>query len=325
VTASNDKSLYWWEFKPIDSLSKTLVSAKDVRAEGITLAENGQYVFARISSGTGIEVIGEDQKPTRSLQPQYSSLALAQWQGKPMLALGDFNGQVTFTNLMDGKVVRDPVKLANGSVRSLAVSEDGSLLAASYCMSTRDCDNLALVNLQTGQPVALPENIKRFKLEIVTALAASPDGKSIAIGGPSGQLILYNLEKGEYFQVSTDQLTQGKINLEVTSLAFSPDEEGLLAVGFHTGQVALWKSATRGPIGEFIERTDGAVTGLTFRKDANDRWMLLSTSSKGEVREWTVDLQSWLERACLIAGRELSEEEKTSYLAPGMPQGPVCQ
>jgi hypothetical protein len=66
------------------------------------------------------------------------------------------------------------------------------------------------------------------------------------------------------------------------------------------------------------------VTGLTFRKDDAGRWVLLSVSARGEVRQWDISLQSWIERACLVAGRELTDEEKSSYLPAGVPQAPVC-
>lgn len=324
VTAGMDKSVFWWEYKPIDSMSRILLDQNNPRAEGITTDQFGNFLFARITGRSGIEVIGEDGKPLRTLPAGQSSLILTRWQGKAVLAAGDYNGQVAFLDLSDGSIALAPVKLANGSIRSLAVSEDGSLFAGAYCLSTRDCDNLLLIDMRTGKALVAPDSVKNYQLEVITALAISPDGKSIAIGGPAGKLIIYNLEKEEFYQVSTDELTQGKISLSLTSLAFSPVEENLLVAGFHTGQIALWEASSRGPVGEFIERTNDEVTGLTFRRDEEGRWVLLSVSALGEVREWDISLQSWIDRACLVAGRELTEEEKASYLPPGIPQESVC-
>jgi WD40 repeat protein len=324
VTASNDKSLFWWEYKPVESLSKILLVGNRPRAEGITTDENGNFLFSRVAGNAGIEVIGEDGQSRGTLPSGQSSLILTRWQGRPVLGAGDYNGQVGFLDLTNGNILLSPLKLANGSIRALAVSDDGNLLAAAFCLATRDCDNLVLADLRTGARLAVPAGFQDYKLEVITALAVNPDGKSIAIGGPAGQLLIYDLEKEEIYQVSTDELTQGRINLSVSSLAFSPEEENLLVVGFHTGQIALWKADSRGPVGEFIERTNDEVTGLTFRKDDAGRWVLLSVSARGEVRQWDISLQSWIERACLVAGRELTDEEKSSYLPAGVPQDPVC-
>lgn len=325
VTASNDKSLLWWEYKPVESLSKILFSASGPRAEGITTGEDGKFLFARLTAGSGIEVIGEDGEVVRTLPSGQSSLILTRWQGRPVMAAGDYNGQVGLLDLATGDVALAPMKLANGSIRSLALSEDGSLFAGAYCLSTRDCDNLLIIDMNTGRPLVAPDSIKANRLAVITALAVSPDGKMVAIGGPAGQLIIYNLEKNEFYQVSTEELTQGKASLSLTSLAFSPSDENLLVVGFHTGQIALWEADSRGPVGEFIERTNDEVTGLTFRRDEQGRWVLLSISAQGEVREWDISLQSWIERACLVAGRELTDEEKASYLPADVPQGLICQ
>jgi WD40 repeat protein len=324
VTASNDKSLFWWEYKPVESLSKILLDGNRPRAEGITTDENGNFLFSRLAGNAGIEVIGEDGQSRGTLPSGQSSLILTRWQGRPVLGAGDYNGQVGFLDLTNSNVLLSPLKLANGSIRALAVSDDGNLLAAAFCLATRDCDNLVLADLRTGARLAVPAGLQDYQLEVITALAVNPDGKSIAIGGPAGQLLIYDLEKEEIYQVSTDELTQGRINLSISSLAFSPAEENLLVVGFHTGQIALWKADSRGPVGEFIERTNDEVTGLTFRKDDAGRWVLLSVSARGEVRQWDISLQSWIERACLVAGRELTDEEKSSYLPAGVPQAPVC-
>jgi hypothetical protein len=83
-------------------------------------------------------------------------------------------------------------------------------------------------------------------------------------------------------------------------------------------------SLFRGPIGEFVERMNGEVTGLLFRKDANGLTTLVSVSSEGEVREWAVDERAWIDRACQMAGRSLTPEEKSKFLLPGSPQEDIC-
>jgi hypothetical protein len=87
----------------------------------------------------------------------------------------------------------------------------------------------------------------------------------------------------------------------------------------------LWDSVTLGPVGEFVERLNGQVTSLLLHKNSpSGLWTLVSTSSQGEVREWEIDPAAWVARACKMAGRNLTADEKSKFLLPGNPQEDIC-
>jgi WD40 repeat protein len=115
------------------------------------------------------------------------------------------------------------------------------------------------------------------------------------------------------------------VKLVTTSLAFGPEGSDLFAAGFHDGRIALWQASERYPIGQFDEGMNGEVTALIFRYGADGRLKLVAGSSRGEVREYDVDLHSWQESACLLTQNlNLTQEERKKFLPDSDPQAVTC-
>jgi WD40 repeat protein len=60
---------------------------------------------------------------------------------------------------------------------------------------------------------------------------------------------------------------------------------------------------------------------LAFSLDSRN---LYSSSTDGTIRRWDVDPNSWRERICDIAGRNLTQAEWAQYL-PGEPYQITCE
>ncbi len=183
-----------------------------------------------------------------------------------------------------GRPVGVPLKLANGSLRSLAASTDGSLFAAAVCKSTDQCDQIVIWDRLAGKPLELKTDFGSLELGIVSALAFSPDKQTLVLGNARGQIYTLDLASGEVDQAVTEGLNLQNVSLVTTSLAFGPEGSDLLAAGFHDGRVALWQSSTRGPIGQFDERMNGEVTALFFYKDETGSLKLAAGTNRGELR-----------------------------------------
>jgi hypothetical protein len=51
---------------------------------------------------------------------------------------------------------------------------------------------------------------------------------------------------------------------------------------------------------------------------------LVTGHSNGEVVLWDVDLESWPGRACEIANRNLTRDERKTFVGEDLPYGAVC-
>ena len=324
ATAGYDNAVILWKFEPVESLSRPLLNMSGGGMQSLLQDKNGKLNFARTVGAINIETVIEGaDKPVVQKAP-HSSLEMALMNGQPVVTLGGTDGQVSFVDPSTGSPVRDPIKVSSGSIRSLTMSADGKLLAAAACASGQSCGQIVLWDMSSNQPVELSKDLESITFGIVASLAFSPDNQTLAIGNNAGKIVFYDLKTGKVDQAVTEGLSLKNVTLVVTSLAFSP-EQNLLAAGFQDGRIALWEASSRGPIGEFVERTNGEVTGLLFRKNAQDgQEYLVSVSSQGEVREWIVDMNAWIARACQIAGRNLTAEEKAKFLLPSGAQSDSC-
>jgi WD40 repeat protein len=152
-------------------------------------------------------------------------------------------------------------------------------------------------------------------------VAFSPDGSILASGGDDGSVILWDPQSHQQLA----EPLRGHDERVVNSVAFSPDGR-ILASGGRDGLVILWDPQTRQQIGEPLRAHDGPVPRIDFSPDGR---ILTSGSSDRTVILWDVDIESWKERACRTANRNLTRSEWEQYLknepyhktCPNIPEG----
>lgn len=107
----------------------------------------------------------------------------------------------------------------------------------------------------------------------------------------------------------------------VNGLEFSPDSR-LIARGSMTGVVQVWDTTSPAPLGS-MRLTDLQVAGVAFTSDAND---LVAIDTAGNVGLWPVTPGQWLEQACRVANRNLSQAEWARFIGdPDDPHRPYQQ
>jgi WD40 repeat protein len=141
------------------------------------------------------------------------------------------------------------------------------------------------------------------------AVALSPDGRIVALGGYGRAVRLWHVRSGKLLHA----LDVGGAE----ALEFSRDGR-ILAVSSGDGG-SLWDVVTGIQIGPTL-----SAGGRTALMDlSSDGHHLLMTNAEGRGAVWDVDSQSWARRACALAHRTLTRDEWDRFL-PGRPYEPAC-
>lgn len=127
---------------------------------------------------------------------------------------------------------------------------------------------------------------------IVTALALSPDGRTLALTGFGGPIRLFDVATGRPIPAPPFTVRRDL----TTGLAFSPDGR-TLALTAVDGTARLWDLARRRPVGAALTGDAGDITTLAFGPRGGT---LATGSSDGAVRLW--DLRTYRQIGAAMTG-----------------------
>jgi DNA-binding SARP family transcriptional activator/WD40 repeat protein len=145
-------------------------------------------------------------------------------------------------------------------------------------------------------------------------LAVSPDGRRVAVTGRRGQVALVDAASGELLR----RPVSGHDG-PVASIAYSRDG-GTIATGGDDGRVSVWDGESGGLLSSTVVGRAGAAVYVGFEPDLTT---VVAANGDGDVFEFDTRVQHWIDVACSVAGRNLTETEWRETFGD-LPYRPTC-
>lgn len=339
AAGSFDNSIGLFTVTPQQPLSEEITGDKG-QILSVASMENGSILLAEKQNGeVNIWlVVQEEEKLVHNIPSTAISAAFS--PAGDRLALGEPSGDIIILEVESGEEV-NRMSSSPSAVLALAFSPDGRNLASTQCLEelfergenpycnlhelliwdtasgnivqTLGVDYSINITQQTSEATEQTSDIVGHT-DYIRALAFSPNENFLATGGDDQTIMIWDLETQLPLVLP---LTQHKA--PVTSMAFSPD--GLmLASGSQDMNLILWDIPNFQPIGEPLTGAQGSILSLDFSADSA---VLLSGDSGGALLAWDVWPDSWVERNCQQAGRNLSTTEWKQFF-PDLPYSVTC-
>ncbi len=162
------------------------------------------------------------------------------------------------------------------TVESLAFTPSGLNLVAGYgdnrFIGWRVADGVAAASRQVGETGFA-----------VLDAAVSRQGDLLALGSADGFLSLWAVDERDGFRAYFRWSRGLSPSSPVTTVAFSPENDRLLAFGSHSGQVRIWDAPTRQEQAAFM--LTGSVVEVGFSPDGS---LLFACTDDGQLHLWEV-------------------------------------
>ncbi|TDD82052.1 AAA family ATPase [Actinomadura rubrisoli] len=164
-----------------------------------------------------------------------------------------------------------------GRPDDIAISPGGGFLAVESDDSVRFW-KVAERREVAGPPVRIPH-----EASVISAMALSPDGASLATAGFDRKVRVFDVATRRQIGAPLPFTTYGFVDV----LAFSPDG-GTLAATADDDTVRLWDVARRGPVGSPLSGHTGQVAAIAFSPDGRT---LATGGGDDAVRLWDLATQ----------------------------------
>jgi WD40 repeat protein len=278
IAGAEDGSLRLWKAEEgkevIDKDAKgQIIKAHD---KVVTSLATGGSTLASASTDGKILLWGlPPDKPTQTIKPAATVRALAVSTDGKLLACG---GDDNAVQLYDPASAKPTVKLTGPTdwIMAVAISPDGKTVIAGGHdgkLWAWGVDGQKRFDVLAQAPV--PPKAPAPATNVVSALAFSPDGKQIALGGSDGKVYLFQAADGKFIRQMQGH-TGG-----VTGLVYHPAGAVLLSSS-KDRSVRLW-NPNGGNVLKTLDGHTAWVEGITLLRKGTK---LVSASADQTVRLW---------------------------------------
>jgi WD40 repeat protein len=214
---------------------------------------------------------------------------------------------------VDGKVNRehDPISTGACPFRNAAFTMDGAFAAIATCK----------VQLWNFPDVGSPSMIQEIGSPNPRGVDLSLDGSLLASANADNSISLWSIPQDRAPKLLS---TKGSEHLNpVTSVTIN-SEKNMMASGGDDPSIIYWDiTSPANPSQRFILTGHSSTIlngGTFFSADGK----ILISASKDEVVLWDIDSDSWMKKACSIAGRNFTQLEWNQFVGKDTPYHPTC-
>ena len=271
------------------------------RAPEIAWSGGGRYLHAA-STDRGVRRLevtsGRALEGWRAEREEGGPLRKLAWSADgSRLAAAGRDGVVELWDAVNRALLAPPGEGTEARLTSLAWSTGGDRLAAGW-----DDGSLRVWDGETGLPL---DSQPAGHEDAITGLAWSPDGRTLASGSEDRTARLWLADTGVL-----DGAPLAGHGQAVLHLAWSPGGR-TLATATNDRQIRLWDVERRAVYAGPLLGHEDTITSLFFSREGGT---LTSVDRDGVLWRWDIDLESWRERVCRLARRNLGPEERQRYL-----------
>ena len=141
------------------------------------------------------------------------------------------------------------------------------------------------------------------------SLAFAPSGTVLAAGTGGGTVELWNPHTGK--RLAQPLLADANA---IAGVAFDPTGRRFAITGSQDGDVKVWFTASLEQEGPRLAADPGSTAAAVFEPDGSG---LLVADDAGGAFTWPMSLAAWEQRACSLAGRNLTRAEWAQFVAGG--------
>jgi WD40 repeat protein/beta-lactamase regulating signal transducer with metallopeptidase domain len=271
VTGSRDNTAKVWDLPA--GKQRHLLTGHTNWAEGVAISPDNKTVVTASPDTTAKLWDATTGKLLHTLTGHTSGLNVAIFfAGGKRLVTCSHDQTVRFWDVLSGMPDGTITTTHDQTIYALTITPDEKqVISGSWDKSVKIHDTVTHEEKTTLIP-------KRYRPEVtfpVSAVACSPDGKTLAVGGTEPIIKLMDTTTG-----SVKHLLEGHTD-EVRRLAFSPDGQTLASAGFD-GNVILWDVQT-GKIRHTLKGHVNWVFSVAFSRDGT---MLASSGYDRTIRLW---------------------------------------
>jgi WD40 repeat protein len=295
--------LWLWNFASDRSLTPLDGHRSGIAA--VAFSPDGRLLAA--ADGSSVRLWDLQTRTARILRESGGALCLAFDRSGTRLAAGGGDDVVVWDLRASGqRQIESQVVTLRGHerpVREVLFAPDSrTLVSSSFDGTLRIWD---LGRADGASPVAVARHTGD-----INCLAMTTDGRILATGSRDQTVGLWDAKTGAALHRLNGH------HSDVQSVAFSPDGAIVASAG-EDGSVILWNVTS----GHEILSLRRRATRVAF--SPTGLWLATAGGPDKRVSLWNVSIDTWADRACSIANRNLTCEEWRQYVADA-PYQPVC-